>query len=152
MGAHPHRTVRYAALQRLLSSCIDIFRRESPLGRGGFANRFGNSALLDTAAIHDTGLVEMNVRLDQAGNHQAPLCLQFGPLGRKRGRDRGDLPRVDRDIELGEIAIAQNACVADNEIHHLPTFGAAPRYASSSKAPRNSAGLPSATTRPPPRT
>src|SRR5579872_1217969 len=152
MGTHPHRAVRYAALQRLLSPCIDILRRESALGRGGFANGFRNGALLDTAAVHDAGLVEMNMSFDKAGDQQTSLCLQFGPVGRKRGRDGGDLSAIDGDIDLDEFAVLQYARIADNEIHHFPAFGTEPRYASSSNAPRSSAGLPSAMTRPPPRT
>src|SRR5579863_374792 len=152
MGTHLHRAVRYAALQRLLSSCIDILRRESALGGGGFANRFGNGSLLDATAVHDACLVEMNMRLDKSGNQQTTLCLQFGTVGCKRGRDGGDLSASDGDIDLDKFAVPQNARIADNQVHHFPAFGTEPRYASSRSAPRNSAGLPSAMTRPPPRT
>ena len=71
MGAHMHGALRDAALQRPLAARVNVLDREIALGRGGLPDGFGDGALLDHATVHDAGLVEMDMRLDQAGDHQA---------------------------------------------------------------------------------
>ena len=122
MGPHPHRAMRNATLQRLSASRIDVLDGEAALGRRGFANGLGDRALLETATIKDAGLVEMNMRFDQAGNDEAAFRLQFGAIGRQRRRNGCDPLALDGNIDIDEFAIAQDARVPDNQIHQFITF------------------------------
>jgi len=117
VGPHPHRSLRNAALQRLPSPRIGILDGEAALGRGGFANGFGDGAFLDPATVENAGLVEMNMRLDQTGNYETAFRLQFRPIGGKRRRYGRDRLALDGNIDIDEFAIAQDARIPDNQIH-----------------------------------
>ncbi len=85
MGTHAHRALRDAAFQGPPAPRIDVFDGEAALGGRGFPDGFGDGAFLDAAAVEDAGLVEMDMRLDHAGDHQAALRFQFRPI-RRQGR------------------------------------------------------------------
>ena len=71
VGAHAHRALRDATLQRALAAVVNVLDRKIALGGRGFPNRFRDGAFLDPATVEDAGLVEMDVRLDHAGNDEA---------------------------------------------------------------------------------
>src|SRR5882724_6411082 len=152
MGAHPHGALRDAAFQRLPAAPINVLDGEAALRGGGLPHSLGDGALFDAAAVENAGLVEMDVRLDHAWDDEAARGFQFGSIGLKRRSDRRDRLVLNGDIGADELALAQNASVTNDQVHQFTTAGTAPRYASSSIAPRNSAALPCATTRPPPST
>jgi len=76
-----HRALRDAAFQSALASRLYIFDRKVAFGGRGFPNGFGDRALFDAAAVEDAGLVEMDMRLDHAGDHQTACCFQFRRIG-----------------------------------------------------------------------
>ncbi len=50
MGAHAHRALRDATLERALASRIDVFDGKAALGGSGLLDRFGDSAFFEVAA------------------------------------------------------------------------------------------------------
>ena len=85
MGAHMHGAVADAALQRLLAARVDILDGELLLGRCGDPDGLGDRAFLDMAAIHDAGLVEMDMGLDHAGHHEAAPGVELRRIGAETG-------------------------------------------------------------------
>ncbi len=77
MGAHAHRATHDAAFQGPLAACVNVLDREIAFGCRGFPNGFGDGSFLDPATVEDAGLVEMDMRLDQAGGHEATRSFQF---------------------------------------------------------------------------
>ena len=80
VSAHTHRAMGDAAFQRPLAARVNVLAREVAFGRGGFPDRFRNGALFNAAAVEDTGLVEMDMRFDEAGDDQAARSTQFGRI------------------------------------------------------------------------
>ncbi len=117
MGAHAHRAMRDAALQRLLRPCIDVLGGEIALGGGGHTDGFGDGAFLDAAAVENAGLVEMDVRLDQAGHHEAAFRVDLARIGAELRRDRGDRVAVDADVNDAKLAVLQDAGFSNDQIH-----------------------------------
>jgi hypothetical protein len=60
------RAVENAFFQRALGAIVDILRREILLRLRDLSDCFLEIAFVGLAAIEDRGLVEMNVRFDQA--------------------------------------------------------------------------------------
>src|SRR6201984_3198494 len=123
MGAQRQGSVADTALQCLPSPRINIPDREAALGRSGLANGFGDGAFLDAATIEDAGLVEMDMRLDQARDHQASAGLQLRALGRKIRSDGSDGLALDGDVGVDKLAVSQNAGITNDLIHHFTALG-----------------------------
>ncbi len=77
MGAHVHGAMRDAALQRPPAPRVNVLDGEVALGGRGFPNGFGDGAFLDVATVEDAGLVEMDMGLDHAWDHQATGRFQL---------------------------------------------------------------------------
>ncbi len=120
MGAHAHRAVRAAALQRPPRPRIDIFDGEIALDGRGFPDGFRDGALLDAAAVEDAGLVEMDVRFDQARHDKTARGIRLPYVGRQSRRDGGDRTAVDADVDDAKLAILQDAGVPNDQIHQSP--------------------------------
>jgi hypothetical protein len=82
---------------------------------------------LDAATIEDAGLVEVDMRLDQARGHQASAGLQLRTLGRKIRRDGDNGLALDGDVGVDKIATSQDAGITNDLIHHFTAAGTAPR-------------------------
>ena len=70
------------------------------------------------AAVDDARLVEMDVRLDQAGTAQAPARVMLGSVSDKLVLDRRDTPIRDADVHRLARAVGEPR-VADDEVEHL---------------------------------
>ena len=75
-----------------VARAMNVFRRESRLGLGGFGDRLLKIAAIGLAAIENAGLVEMDVGLDKAGRDQAAAEIDGLALGREIGLDGGNPP------------------------------------------------------------
>ena len=119
MGAHMHGAVADAALQRLAAARVNVLDRELLLGRRGDANGLRDRALLDMAAIHDAGLVEMDMGLDHAGQDETGFGIDFPRVGVKISRDGRDHSTLDADIGDTKRALLHEAGIANNEVHQF---------------------------------
>src|SRR5262249_6009161 len=114
MGTHMGGAVENAALERALGARVDILRRERRLQPRDLADGGVEIAVVGVAAIEDAGLVEMQMRLDEAGRHQPAADVELLRLGRQGRLDGGDL--AARDADVGQAAVAE-ACLTQDEIH-----------------------------------
>src|SRR5262249_53895415 len=105
-----------AALERALRPRIDILRRECGLGLLDLADRLGEVALLGPAAVQDAGLVEMQMRLDEAGRHQPAADIELLRLRAELRRQRDDLAARDADVDQ-PIGVGRDARMAQDEVH-----------------------------------
>ena len=141
MGAHMHGTVADAALERLFASRENILDGELLFGRRGDPHRLGDRALLDMAAIHDAGLVEMDMGLDHAGHHEAAPGVELRRVGAETGGQCCDPGALNADINDGKRALMQDAGVTNDQIHYFTIAGWTPeptlRQASSRFVSRN---------------
>src|SRR5258707_2678273 len=91
------------------------------------AQRNGDCAFFDAAAIEDAGLVEMDMRLDHAGDHQTALCFQFRRIGLEGRCDGRNSCALNTDIDGTKLSLLQNAGVTNNQVDQFTTTGSAPR-------------------------
>jgi hypothetical protein len=85
----------------------------------GLINYPGTDELL-VEGLDDARLVDMDVRLDQAGAGEPALRIVDLRLGRQSAFDGDDAALADADIQGSIGGAVGQARVADNEIHHLP--------------------------------
>ncbi len=114
MRAHAHGAVQDGLFERAAGASVDVVLRERALGGGHFGDRFVERALLRSAAVEDAGLVEMDMRLDEASQHQASVEMLLRRLAAKVLRERHDAAASDPDIEC--LAAACKARIAQDEI------------------------------------
>src|SRR5262249_12779962 len=133
LGAHVRGAVEDAALQRPLGARIDILGRERSFRLRHLADRFLEVALLGLAAVEDAGLVEMDVRLDEAGRHHPPAESKLASFGCKWRLDGGDAGLVDAEVDRRATGPTDNARAAQDQIHDLIPY---PRLAAASSARR----------------
>ena len=69
MRAHAHGALQDRPFQRAAGPLINVIFAEAALGGGHLGNRFRKRSLLRLAAIEDAGLVEVNMRFDEAGDN-----------------------------------------------------------------------------------
>ena len=98
MRAHAHGAGEDRFLQRAASAGVDILLGEGALGGGYLSDCLLQSAGDDAAAVQDAGLVEMDVRLYQAGDHQPPVESELRSLGGDSRLDRGDAAVADTNV------------------------------------------------------
>ena len=99
MRAHPRGAADDSALDHLLAAGIDILDGEIALHRGNRLDRLAKAAMAVAAAAEQAGLVEMDVGVDKAGQHQPAGGIDLGRLADKFWRDRGDLATGNPDID-----------------------------------------------------
>src|SRR3954464_14902863 len=98
MGAHARRTLDDGFLQGALRARVDVGLGEGALGRGHRFDRFLERPALAIAALENAGLVEMDVGLDEAGDHQPAVELfLLRRVGVDAGGDVDDASRADAD-------------------------------------------------------
>ena len=68
MRAHAHGALQDRPFQRAAGALINVIFAEGALGRGHLGNRFRKRPLLRFAAVEDAGLVEVDMRFDEAGD------------------------------------------------------------------------------------
>src|SRR6267142_7118755 len=93
MGPHPRGAVNDGALEHAGAAGIDILHREVALHAGDGANGLIDAAVIMPAAAEQAGLVEVNVAVDKAGQHQPAVDLDLAGLRLQTWRDR-DNPAI----------------------------------------------------------
>ena len=76
MRAHVRGALNNCLLQHLRAALIHVVFAEGGLGLPGLLDRFSERALLQMAAAHDAGLVQMDVGFQQAGQHQTAFEIE----------------------------------------------------------------------------
>ena len=99
MGTHPRRTLQDSLLERAAAALVDILLGEATFGGGDLGNRLRQSTLLRLATVEDTGFIEMNVRIDEAGNDQPAAGILNRRIGRDTRRNLDDPALRDSDID-----------------------------------------------------
>ncbi len=69
----------------------------------------------------------MDMRLDQAGDHQAIAGIQFPAVRRQTGRDGSDCGALDADIDDAQFACPGDAGITNNQVHQSPLPDTMPR-------------------------
>src|ERR1700759_5444590 len=126
MGAHTHRAMGDTTFQRAFAARVNVLDGEVAFGRRGFLDSFRDRALFNAAAVEDTGLVEMNMRLDQAGDDQAASSIQFWGTHFESRRNSDDGGALEADIDGTQLTCQQNAGATNDQVHQF-TAGRAPR-------------------------
>src|SRR4051794_41481678 len=105
MGAHDHRTVADALLQRALRPAGDVLDGEGVLDVADPLHGAMREALgLAGAAVDGAGLVEMDMRFDEARRDQPPAAINHLPrLARQAGAERDDAATLHADIDRAAI-------------------------------------------------
>ena len=96
-------------------ACTHVLDRHVLLQRRHALHRAERSARLRCAALNDARLVEVDVRLDQAGTGEAAARVVNLRIRRDRMLDRHDAAVRDADV-MRPVAVGQ-ARIADDEIH-----------------------------------
>src|SRR5580692_8163352 len=107
MGAHAHGALQDRPLQRAAGALINVVFAEGTLGRGHLGNRFGKRSLPRLTAVEDAGLVEVNMRFDEAGNVAA---------------DIEEISAGDGDIDGRRISTADAGIAQDQVESHVPSL------------------------------
>ena len=113
MGAHAGRALDDGFLQGALRARMNVGLGEGALGRGHRFDRFLERPALAIAALENAGLVEMDVGLDKAGDHQPAVELFLRRVGVDTGGDLDDAARADADVDQRRIASGQPALTQD---------------------------------------
>ena len=117
MRAHPCRAVTDAFLQRAAGTRVHILDRERVLHRSHTLHRIGLPPVLRRAAVDDAGLVQMDMRLDQAGAGETAVRVEDRAIGLQGGLDR-DNPAVRyADINRRCFRRVRKSGVTDDQIH-----------------------------------
>ena len=117
MGAHAHRAIRDTSLQSSLAPCVNVLAGKVAFGGRGFPYRLGDRALFDPAAVENAGLVEMDVRLDHAGDHETARGIQFATVSMQSRGYRRNRRAANADVDDAKLAPLQRAGVTNDEIH-----------------------------------
>ena len=116
LRAHARRAMQDALLERGGRPRTHVLDRHVQLQRRHALHRAQGPPLLRRAAVDDTRLVEMDVRLDQAGAGEAAARIMDRRIGRERALDCHDAPIRDADVERRAGPIEQSR-IADDEVH-----------------------------------
>jgi hypothetical protein len=127
MGAHAHRAIHDTSFYGPLAPRVNVLDREIALGCRGFANGFGDRTLFDAATVEDAGLVEMDMRLDHAGDHETTRGIQFSGISLQSWRYGRNRRATNADIDDTKLAVLQRAGIADDEVHQFTAAGWAPK-------------------------
>ena len=113
--AHAHGALQDRPFQRAAGALINVILAEGALGRGHLGNRFGKRPLLRFAAVEDAGLVEMNMRFDEAGDDQLAVDVFRRRIRGNAGCDVDDTPAGDGDID-GRRLTSADAGIAQDQV------------------------------------
>ena len=98
------------ALEHFGAARIDILDGEIALHLGDGADRLADAAMVMPAAAEQAGLVEMDVGVDEARQHQPAGDIDLGRLADKLWRDRGDPAAGYADIDRVAAPPASGRC------------------------------------------
>ena len=101
MRAHPRGAGDNRAVQHPGAALIDVVNGKIALHGGDRLDRLGNAAVVMAAAAEQAGLVEMDVGVDEAGQHQPAVDVDFAGHALQPRGDRGNPTVGDADIERG---------------------------------------------------
>ena len=114
MGPHAVRAVDDAQFERLARSRVDVFFGEAALGLGHPLHGLGEAAGPAGTPPVEAGLVEVDVGVDEAGQHQPAPHVDLGRIANEVAFDCGNPRAGDADIErppsIAEIGAADH-CV-----------------------------------------
>ena len=128
MGAHARGAVNDRALEHPGAARIDVLDGEIALHRGDGADRLADAAVVMAAAAEQAGLVEMDMGVDEARQHQPAGGVDLGaseascgaiaailppemPISTGAGRP-GVAGRCGRQVEGGSVVMAANLAEA----------------------------------------
>ena len=97
--AHQLRAANDRLLERANGAGCDVVFRERPLDPRGLGDGLGERALRQVAAVDDAGLVEVDVGLDEARQHEPAADGDRLAIARQRRLDRRDASACDADVE-----------------------------------------------------
>jgi hypothetical protein len=92
-------------LQRVPSAVINVGFAEGALGGGNRCDRFLERAVLAVASLENAGFVEVDVALDESGDHQPAIELLGRRVGDNMLGDLDDAPARDGDIDNGFLVL-----------------------------------------------
>ena len=99
MGAHARRALDDGFLKGALRARVNVGLGEGPLGCGHRFDRFLERPALAIAAFENAGLVEVDMGLDEPGDHQPAVELLFRRVGSDMGSDVDDAAVGDADVD-----------------------------------------------------
>jgi hypothetical protein len=106
--------------QRACRAGVYVVRRECRLRLGGFCDRFLEIAAVGRAAVHDAGLVEMDVGLDEAGRHQSVAEIDCLGVPGKLALDRDDASVGNADVGRLVLGVYKAGVFEDRSIERSP--------------------------------
>src|SRR6516165_9527254 len=115
MGAHAQGTLQDRLLQGARGAPIDVVLAERAFGGGDLGDRLRKRSLPGLAAVENAGLVEMNMRLDEAGDDELAGNVLLGSIRIDAGRNLHKAAAGDGDVRRFRLASA-DAGVAQNQI------------------------------------
>ena len=99
MRAHPRGAVDHRALDHPLAALVDVLDGEFALHRGDRLDGLAEAAMAMAATAEQAGLVEMDVGVDKARQHQPAGDIDLRRLADKFWRNRGDPAGGNPDID-----------------------------------------------------
>src|ERR1700730_13660445 len=119
MGAHMRRALEDRLLQCAARTGVNVLRCERGLGLRRLTDRFLKITAIGSTSVKDTRLVEMDVRLDEAGRDEPAVDVDRLAFHIELRSARRDLSGHDPDVGKPSIAAADSRVLQD-EIHgHL---------------------------------
>ena len=103
VGAHVGDAVENALLQGFGGPCVHVLHREPGLDRGYALHVVAGASGGRRASSDDARLVEVDVRLDEAGRDETVLQIERVGFGPDRRLDGGDSPAGDPDIHRRRV-------------------------------------------------
>jgi hypothetical protein len=100
---------------------VNVLRCERGLGLRRLTDRFLKIAAIGGTPVKDTRLVEMDVRLDEAGRNEPTVDVDRLPFHIQLRCDRRDLSGHDPDVGKLSIAAAESRVFQD-QIHGHSAF------------------------------
>ncbi len=114
MGPHAVRAVGDGHFERPAGAPVDVLFGKAALGFGDPPHGLGEAAGPTGTSLVEAGLVEVDVGIDEAGQHQPAAEIDLGRIASEIAPDRGEPRAGDADIEraapIAEIGAADH-CV-----------------------------------------
>ncbi len=89
------------AFDHFCAARVDVFHREIALHRRDRGDGLGDAAMVVPAAAEQARLVQMNMRIDEAGQSEPAADVDLGRLAGEAGLDGDDAPAADADVDRG---------------------------------------------------
>src|SRR5271169_1625521 len=122
MGAHSHGALQDRPFQRAAGALINVVFAEGALGRAHLGNRFGKRSLPRLTAVEDAGLIEVDMRFDEAGDDQFAADVFRRCIRANVTADIDDTPAADGDIDGRRVSAADVGIAQDQVESHAPSL------------------------------